>query len=107
MKNCNMILTEKQQNICIIIQRQIIEQAKLAYSPLGKAFEKQRRTIEDQGIKQIEALKALKAKEDLKTSKPEKNLELESTEDLIPKNMRTNGNKNEIDEIRNGKRLKI
>ena len=30
-------------------QRQIIEQAKFAYSPLGKAFEKEIKTIEDQG----------------------------------------------------------
>ena len=30
-------------------QIQIIEQAKITYSPLGKAFEKQIKTIEDQG----------------------------------------------------------
>ena len=41
-------------------QSRIIEQAKLTYSPLEKAFEKQRKTIEDRGIKQVEALKALK-----------------------------------------------
>ena len=29
-------------------QQQIIEQAKFTYSPLGKAFEKQTKTIEDQ-----------------------------------------------------------
>ena len=29
-------------------QKQIIEQAKFTYSPLGKAFEKQTKTIEDQ-----------------------------------------------------------
>ena len=32
-------------------QRQIFEQAKFTYSPLGKAFEKQTKTIEDQGKK--------------------------------------------------------
>ena len=37
-------------------QQQIIEQAKFSYSPLGKAFEKQTKTIEDQGEKQIEAI---------------------------------------------------
>ena len=37
-------------------QQQIIEQAKFTYSPLGKAFEKQIKTIENQGEKQIEAL---------------------------------------------------
>ena len=41
-------------------QQQIIEQAKFTYSPLGKAFEKQIKTIEDQGEKQIDALKDLK-----------------------------------------------
>ena len=38
-------------------QQQIIEQVKFTYSPLGKAFEKQIETIEDQGKKQVEALK--------------------------------------------------
>ena len=37
-------------------QQQIIEQAKFSYSPLGKAFEKQTETIEDQGEKQIKAI---------------------------------------------------
>ena len=32
-------------------QQQIIGQAKFTYSPLGKAFEKQIKTIEDQGHK--------------------------------------------------------
>ena len=36
-------------------QRRMIEQAKFAYSPLGKAFEKQVKLIEDQGKKQIKA----------------------------------------------------
>ena len=44
-------------------QRQIIEQAKFTYSPLGKAFKKQIKTIEDQGNKQVEALEILKPKE--------------------------------------------
>ena len=37
-------------------QQQIIEQAKFTYSPLGKAFEKQTKTIEHQGEKQIKAI---------------------------------------------------
>ena len=41
MKNYNMILTE---------------QAKFTYSPLGKAFEKQIKTIAYQGEKQIKAI---------------------------------------------------
>ena len=44
-------------------QQQIIEQAKFTYSPLGRTFEKQIKTIEDQGKKQIDALADLKPKE--------------------------------------------
>ena len=47
-------------------QQQIIEQAKFTYSPLGKAFEKQIKTIEDQGKKQVDALESLKPKEQTK-----------------------------------------
>ena len=56
-------------------KRQIIEQAKFAYSPFGKACEKQtktiaeqgkkeRNTIEEQGKKQVEALEVLKPEKD-------------------------------------------
>ena len=41
-------------------QNRIIEQAKFTYSPLGKAFEKQIKTIEEQRKKQVEALEVLK-----------------------------------------------
>ena len=37
-------------------QRQIIEQAKFTYSPLGEAFEKQIKTIENLGEKHIKAI---------------------------------------------------
>ena len=37
-------------------QQQITQQAKFTYSPLGKAFEKQIKTIKDQGIKQVKAI---------------------------------------------------
>ena len=37
-------------------KQQIIEQAKFTYSPFGKAFQKQTKTIEDQGEKQIKAI---------------------------------------------------
>ena len=43
-------------------QQQIIEQAKFTYSPLGKAFEKQIKTIENQGKKQVKALERLESK---------------------------------------------
>ena len=42
-------------------QQQIIEQAKFTYSPLGKAFEKQIKTVENQKQEQIEALKTFKS----------------------------------------------
>ena len=44
-------------------QQQIIEQATFTYSPLGKASEKQIKTIEGQGKKQVDALENLKPKE--------------------------------------------
>ena len=47
-------------------QQQIIEQTRFTYSPLGKAFEKQIKTIEDQGEKQVDALKNLKPKKQTK-----------------------------------------
>ena len=37
-------------------QQQIIQQAKFTYSPLGKAFEKQTKTIKYQGNKQVKAI---------------------------------------------------
>ena len=43
-------------------QQQIIEQARSTYYPLGKAFEKEIRTIEDQDQKQFDALKVLEPK---------------------------------------------
>ena len=46
-------------------QQQVIEQEKFTYSPLGKAFEKQIQTIENQGQKQ----KQFKTKDNLKQLK--------------------------------------
>ena len=46
-------------------QQQIIEQAKFTYSPLGKAFEKQTKTIEDQRQKQVEVLNTLTSNKQL------------------------------------------
>ena len=49
------------EDILLSNQQQVIEQTKLTYSPLGKAFEIQTKTIEDQGKKQVDALKAIKS----------------------------------------------
>ena len=59
-------------------QQQIIEQTKFTYSPLGKAFEKQIKTVEDQGQKQGDALNTLKSNNQL------------TVEDVIPKNALNN-----------------
>ena len=71
-------------------QQQIIEQAKFTYSPLGKAFEKQTKTIEDQGQKQVEALKTFKS-----------NNKKLTVDNLIPKSVFNNDEaKNELDKIK-------
>ena len=44
-------------------QQQVIEQARFTDSPLGKAFEKQIKTIEDKVQKQVDALINMKPKE--------------------------------------------
>ena len=54
------------ENILPSNQQQVIEQARFTYSTLGKAFEKQIKTIEAQGEKQIDGLKDLKPKEKTK-----------------------------------------
>ena len=70
-------------------QQQIIEQARFTYSPLGKAFEKQIKTIEDQGKKQIDALNTLKSNNQL------------TIEDVIPNDaLNSNEAKKEFDKIK-------
>ena len=49
------------EDILLLTQQQIIEQTKFTYSPLGKSFDKQIKTIEDQGKKQVDALNSLKS----------------------------------------------
>ena len=80
----------KCDEILLSDQSKIIKQAKFIYSPFGKAFEKQMETVEDQGIKQCEALKA---------SETEENQELEAIQGLFPNKMRNKKTKNEKDEI--------
>ena len=69
-------------------QQQTIEQTKFTYSPLGKAFDKQIKTIEDQGKKQVDALENLKLKEEIKPIKNTSNNQSRATiifNDLINK----------------------
>ena len=60
-------------------QQQIIEQAKFTYFPLGRAFEKQIKTIEDQGKKQFEALENLNPKEKTKPTEDKSNNQSKAT----------------------------
>ena len=70
-------------------QQQIIEQAKFTYSPLGKAFDKQIKSIEGQGQKQVEALNTLKSNNKLRI------------ENVIPENALNNDEtKKEMDKIK-------
>ena len=69
-------------------QKQIIEHAKFTYSALGKAFKKQIKIIEDQGQKQVDALKDLKPKEQTKSTEDKSNNQSKATiifNDLINK----------------------
>ena len=72
-------------------QQQIIEQAKFTYSPLGKAFEKQTKTIEDQGEKQIKAIQDNK--------KQLANIQRVTIKNIFPENMLNDEAKIEIDKI--------
>ena len=49
------------EEILLCNQKEIIKQVEFTYSPLGKAFEKQTKTIEDQGRKEVHALKSLES----------------------------------------------
>ena len=67
-------------------QQQIIEQARFTYSPLGKAFEKQIKTIE--GQKQVKPLEDFKPKEQTKPTEDKSNNQSKATtifNDLINK----------------------
>ena len=69
-------------------QQQIIEQARFTYSPLRKAFEKRIKVIENQGKKQVDALKDLKPREQTKPIEEESNNQSKATaifNDLINK----------------------
>ena len=84
-------------------QRQIIEQAKFTYSPLGKALGKQTKTIEDQGIKQVKALKALKSEKELESvegTPPPPHHPPSHTHTHTKKKKRNDEIKNEIYEIK-------
>ena len=71
-------------------QQQIIDQSKFTYSSLGKAFEKQIKTIEAQGKKQVDALEILRPKEETKPTEDKSNNQSKATiifNELITKEM--------------------
>ena len=70
-------------------QSRIIEQARFTYSPLSKAFEKQIKTIEEQGKNQVEALEVLKP-----------NTQNLIIKDAILENTLSEGTKNELNKIK-------
>ena len=70
-------------------QQQIIEQARFTYYPLGKTFEKQIKSIKDQGQKQVDGLNTLKSSNQL------------TIEDVIPKNELNNDEaKKELEKLK-------
>ena len=72
-------------------QQRIIEQAKFTYSPLGKAFEKETKTIEDQGEKQIKAIQVNK--------KQLANTQEITIKNIFPENILNDEAKKQIDKI--------
>ena len=72
-------------------QQQIIEQAKFTCSPLAKAFEKQTKTIKDQGEKQIEAIQD--------NTKQLANTQELTIKSIIPENILNEEAKKEMDKI--------
>ena len=70
-------------------QSRITEQAKFTYASLGKKFEKQIKTIEEQGNKQVEALEVLKSNTQTLTFK-----------DAIAENTITEEAKNKLNKIK-------
>ena len=67
------------EDILPSLQQQIIGQAKFTYSPLEKAFEKQIKTIEDQGKKQVYALEKSRPTEETKPIEDESNNQSKAT----------------------------
>ena len=102
MKNYNMKLKEKQhallsnkidkyeystgEEILPSDQSRIMERAKFTQSTLGKAFEKQTKTIEEQGKKQIDAIRNQNRRlEDLTNKDDHKSIYKEILDNLLQK----------------------
>ena len=79
----------KSEEILPSDQSRIVKQPKFTYSPLGKAFEKQIKTIEEQENKQVEALEVL-----------EPNTKKLTIKDTIPENTLTEEANNKLNKIK-------
>ena len=66
------ITREGKIDILLFDQSQMTERANITYSPRGKAFGKQTKTIKDQGRKQENALQSLSPKQQLTEAKDER-----------------------------------
>ena len=75
-------------------QSGIIEQAKFTYSSLEKALEKERKTIEEQRKKQVEALEVLKP-----------NMQKLTIKDVIQENKLSKKAKKELNKIKEIEKL--
>ena len=100
-------------------QLQIIQQAKFNYSPLGKAIEKQIKTIKDQVEKQVVALESLKASDkklppikdliSIKNLNPEIIKEIEKIEEIekkVDRNKMVYKGTNKTYDFRNFKKIR-
>ena len=78
---------DKYKKILLLDQRKVTEQAKFTYSPLGKAFNKEMKTIKDQGEKQIKILeeheKQLVKSNAFAEKKKEKSMPLDNQKEIF------------------------
>ena len=76
----------------------MVKETKFSYSRLGKAFQKQKYVIKDQGRKQVEALQILR---------PVKEQKSKSIEDIFPTDQQNNEIKKELNQIKKQKNKSV
>ena len=87
-------MLQSYQSYHLANRTRIIEQARFNYSALGKAFEKQTNATEDQGKKQVNALKDLQPKD-------EEEKQMEAIKELLRERMGKLYNKSEQKDFTN------
>ena len=88
-------------------QTRIIEQAKFTYSPLGKAFEKQIKNNWRPWNKTSWRFKSFKTNKKINQVNQQSQQDIKSIEGTLPKEMRTNEIRNEIDEIKTKEKKRL